>query len=67
MSDEEEEKEMATLTRDNLYTLNESQVLELLNTSFNKVKEHSVTYDINLPKEERISNAKDILRSRKCK
>jgi len=67
MSDEEEEKEMATLIPDKIYTLNEKQVKEIISAPISKINEQAVKYDINSSREQRITNAKNILQSRKWK
>jgi hypothetical protein len=67
MGDEEEDNEMATQVPDKLYTLNEIQAEQILKTPLSVINERSITNDIHLTKEKRISNAKKILASRKWK
>lgn len=67
MSDDKEEKEMATEVLEQYFTLNEEEANKILKTPRTIIKENNIFNDIHLTKKERIAHAANILSSRKCK
>lgn len=49
------------------WSLNEKQIIQISETDPVEVEESKVSYDIRLPKQERVYKAKEILNQMKCK
>ncbi|WP_142383385.1 hypothetical protein [Bacillus sp. V3-13] len=58
---------MATSTLYERFTLNESEVKQIISTPRTQITEINVFNDVKLTKEERVAHSANILKSRKCR
>ncbi len=61
------EKEVATVTSQDRFVINESSAQKILSTPRTVIKESNVFNDIKMNNKERIAHAANVLKSRKCK